>query len=452
VDTQPHKLAHLTPDPAPQEPPLVPARTGAKRFAIDLTPLRISREFRLLFIGQSVSYFGGMASFVVLPWQMYQLTQSSFAVGMLGATEFLPIITMAFIGGALADYTDRRRMVRLAELLAVLAAAALVINSLLAHPKVWVLFVCAGSFAALSGLKRPSLEALKPRLVPPELQPAIAALGSMGGSVGSIVGPALGGFIAGTAGATVAYLLTLSMYALSLVTLWLMRAVPPPSAAERPGLRSIMEGLRYAISRRELLGTYLIDMNAMFFGMPMALFPAIAERFGHASVGFLYAAPSMGALLATLSSGWAARVNRHGLAVTIAAGLWGVAIIFFGFAGTLWLGIFWLIVAGAADMVSGIFRMTIWNQTIPDHLRGRLAGIEMVSYMSGPLLGNAEAGIVASLFSIRTSVVSGGILCVAGTGLLAMALPSFLRYDGRQGVLRKRMEEAARKAETAVST
>jgi len=441
VDTQPHQLAHLTPDPVPEEPQPPPPRRG---FAIDLTPLRISREFRLLFVSQSISYFGSMMSFVVLPWQMYQLTKSSFAVGMLGVTEFVPIMTMAFIGGALADYTDRRRLVRVAEFLAAMIAVLLVINSRLSQPKAWVLFVCAGCFAAFSGLKRPSLEALKPRLVPPELQPAIAALGSTGAAISSIAGPAAGGFIAGTAGPTIAYSVTLGMFLLSLVALWMMHATPPPDAAERPGLRSIIEGLRYARSRQELLGTYLIDMNAMFFGMPMALFPAIATRFGEGTVGLLYAAPSVGALLATITSGWAARIHRHGLAITIAAGLWGVAIIFFGFTGNLWLAVFWLAAAGAADMVSGVFRMTIWNQTIPDHLRGRLAGIEMVSYMSGPLLGNAEAGIVASLFSIRASVVSGGVLCVLGTAVLGMVLPQFLHYDGRAGVLRKRMEEEAR--------
>ncbi|HVG36018.1 MAG TPA: MFS transporter, partial [Pyrinomonadaceae bacterium] len=184
----------------------------------------------------------------------------------------------------------------------------------------------------------------------------------------------------------------------------------------------------------------------MFFGMPMALFPAISTKFGGASVGLLYAAPSVGAILATLSSGWTVRVHRHGLAVVIAAGVWGVSIIFFGFAESLWLALLCLAAAGAADMVSGIFRSVIWNQTIPDHLRGRLAGIEMVSYTTGPLLGNAESGLVASMVSVRFSVVSGGILCVLGTGVLALLLPSFVRYDGRQGRLRKQQEEAARLA------
>ncbi len=241
-----------------------------------------------------------------------------------------------------------------------------------------------------------------------------------------------------------AYSINFGTFAISLISLWSLRATPPPPNADRPSLRSLAEGLRYARSRQELMGTYLIDINAMFFGMPMALFPAIAARFGSASVGLLYAAPSAGAFIASLASGWAARVNRHGLAVTLAAGIWGVAIVLFGFANSLWSALFWLAVAGAADMVSGIFRMTIWNQTIPDHLRGRLAGIEMVSYMSGPMLGNAEAGIVASMFTIRASVVSGGVFCVLGTVALALLYPNFLRYDGREGLARKHREEAER--------
>jgi MFS family permease len=413
---------------------------------LDVTPLRVSRDFRLLLIGQSVSFFGSMMTFVVLPWQMYQLTKSTLAVGLLGVAEFVPILFMAFIGGALADYVDRRRMVRLTELLLAVGSGVLIFNSLLPRPRAWLLFVCAAAFAALGGLQRPSLEALLPRLVSPELMTASSALNFLVRNVGSVAGPSLGGLLAATAGPTFAYSIDLLTFLVSLVALWMMRAVPPPPDADRPSLRSIVEGLRYARSRPELMGTYLVDINAMFFGMPMALFPAIAEGFGGASVGLLYAAPSIGALLATLTSGWTRRVNRHGLAVVIAAAIWGLAILCFGFANHLWLALVCLVMAGAADMISGVFRMTIWNQTIPDHLRGRLAGIEMVSYTTGPLLGNAESGIVASLFSIRTSIVSGGILCILGTGLMALALPSFVRYDGRAGLKRKREEEAARLA------
>ncbi len=392
-----------------------------------------------------------MMSFVVLPWQMYQLTHSSLSVGLLGAAEFIPTITMAFVGGALADYVDRRRMVLTSESLMAASSALLVVNSLLPHPQVWLLFFCAIAFAGLNGLKRPSLEALTPKLVPAEMMTAVSALRSIGGTMGGVVGPALGGMMAATFGPVPAYLANFSTFAISLIALWAMRATPPVVNADRPSLHSLLEGLRYARSRPELLGTYFIDINAMFFGMPMALFPAIATKFGGASVGLLYAAPSAGAFIASVASGWTARLHRHGLAVTIAAGIWGLAIIAFGFTNHLWLALFWLAVAGGSDMISGIFRMTIWNQTIPDYLRGRLAGIEMVSYMSGPMLGNAEAGIVASLFSIRTSVVSGGVLCVLGTVLLAGIFPAFVRYDGREGLRRKHKEEAERARVTGTS-
>jgi len=421
-------------------------RSGFGMLAIDVTPLRVSREFRLLFIGQVVSFFGSMMSFVVLPWQMYQLTKSTLAVGLLGVAEFVPILLMAFVGGAFADYVDRRRMVRTTEVLLAVGCVVLILNSLLPRPRAWILFVCAAAFAALNGLQRPSLEALAPRLVPAELLPASSALNFLGRNMGSVIGPAVGGLLAATLGPVLAYSIDLVTFLVSVVALCMMRAVPPPQGAERPSLRSIIDGIRYAKSRPELMGTYLVDINAMFFGMPMALFPAISTKFGGASVGLLYAAPSVGAILATLSSGWTVRVHRHGLAVVIAAGVWGVSIICFGFAESLWLALLCLVAAGAADMVSGIFRSVIWNQTIPDHLRGRLAGIEMVSYTTGPLLGNAESGLVASLVSVRFSVVSGGILCVLGTGVLALLLPAFVRYDGRNGRLRKQQEEAARLA------
>jgi len=211
-----------------------------------------------------------------------------------------------------------------------------------------------------------------------------------------------------------------------------MRAVPPPPDADRPSLGSIVEGMKYAWSREELLGSYGVDIVAMFFGIPMALFPAIATQYGGAEVlGLLYAAPSVGALVASVTSGWASRVHRHGLAIIWAAASWGFAIAVFGLVSNLWVALVFLGLAGAADMISGVFRGTLWNQTIPDRLRGRLAGIEQVSYSSGPLLGNLEAGVVAAIAGVRASVVSGGVLCVVGVGLFALALPAFRRYDAR---------------------
>ena len=412
--------------------------------ALDLTPLRESREFRLLFAGQAVSLFGSMMTFVALPWQVYRLTGSTLASGLLGVVEFVPIFLLAFVGGALADAVDRRLMVRVTEALLALGTLVLVANSLLAEPRVWVLFFCAALFAALNGLQRPSLDALVPRLVGAEQMSAAVALKTMSATVSMIGGPALGGLLVVKLGPAATYSIDFLTFAASLAALCLMRAVPPPADAERPGLRSIAEGLRYARGRPELLGTYLVDINAMFFGMPIALFPAIAERFGGESVGLLYAAPAAGAMCVTLTSGWTRRVNRHGLCVALAAAAWGLAIVGFGLAPTLWAALLFLTLAGAADMVSGLFRMTIWNQTIPDHLRGRLAGIEMISYTTGPLLGNAEAGAVARLFGVRASVVSGGVLCVAGTALLSLLLPQLIRYDARAGLARKLAEEEAR--------
>ncbi len=296
----------------------------------------------------------------------------------------------------------------------------------------WVLFLVAMLMAGLDGLQRPSLDAMIPRLVDRDEITAASALDSLRGNVGMIGGPALGGLLIATVGLPATYGLDLVTFAASLVALSAMRAVPPPPEAEPPSLRRIVEGLRYARRRPELVGTYGIDMIAMFFGMPIALFPAFAEEFGGAgALGLLYAAGAVGALAATLTSGWTGRVHRHGLAVILAAGAWGGAIALVGLAPNLALALAALAVAGAADMVSGIFRSTIWNQTIPDHLRGRLAGIEQVSYSTGPLLGNLEAGVAASLFGLRTSIVSGGVLCVAGVGLAALALPAFVRYDAR---------------------
>ncbi len=287
--------------------------------------------------------------------------------------------------------------------------------------------------SALNGLQKPSLEALTPRFVDKDELPAAAALGVFRGSVGMIAGPALGGLLIASAGLTATYVIDFASYAFSLACFAFIRRVPPPEGAESPSLARILEGFRYARSRQELIGTYVIDFVAMIFGMPLALFPALSERLGGPPVlGLLYAAPAAGALLASVTGRWTPRVHRHGLAVMIAATVWGLAIVVFGFCDALVPALFFLALAGGADAISGIFRMTMWNETIPDALRGRLAGIEMVSYMSGPLLGHAEAGAAAALFGVRASVVSGGALCVVGVLACGIALPRFLRYDARQ--------------------
>ncbi|HEY2220017.1 MAG TPA: MFS transporter [Gaiellaceae bacterium] len=393
-------------------------------------PLRRHRDFRLLLLGRGVSFLGAMVTYVAIPYQVYHLSGSSLLVGLLGLAELGPLLATAFLGGAFADAFDRRRMVQLTELALAGASGVLLLNAALS-PRVWVLFVVAAVMAALDGLQRPSLEALEPRLVERDELPSAGALSSLVTTAGMIGGPALGGGLIAAIGLPATYGFDVATFAVSLGALRLMRAVPPPPDAERPSLRGIAEGFRYARGRPELLGTYGVDMVAMFFGMPNALFPALAVELGGGAtlVGLLYAAPAVGALLATATSGWVSRINRHGAAVCIAATGWGVGIVVVGLAPGVVLALVGLVVAGFADMVSGIFRGTIWNQTIPDRLRGRLAGIEQVSYSTGPLLGNVEAGVVAAVAGVRASIVSGGVLCIAGVAVAAALLPAFRRYE-----------------------
>jgi MFS family permease len=420
--------------PAPPVP-----ESGMRRLvglaAIDLGPLRRHRDYRLLWIGLAVSFFGSEITYVAVPYQVYKLTGSTAVVGLLALVALVPLLLSAIVGGALADAVDRRRMVRLTELGLAVCSAALLANALLPRPQLWVLFVVEAFAAALAGFLRPSLDALTPRLVQRDELTAAGALDSLRFQLGLIGGPAVGGVLISAVGLAGVFAVDIATFLVSLVALGMMRAVPPPPGAEPPSLRRIAEGFRYARSRPELVGTYGVDIVAMFFGMPTALYPAFAQNFGGPGVlGLLYTAPSVGSLVATATSGWAKRVHRHGLAVIVAAGAWGLGILLVGLAPNLGLALAALAFAGAADMVSGIFRSTIWNQTIPDRLRGRLAGIEQVSYSSGPLLGDVEAGVVGSLAGVRTSIVSGGALCIVGVAAAALLLPAFRRYDARSFV------------------
>jgi MFS family permease len=399
---------------------------------MDFRPLVRHRDYRWLFAAQFVSFLGSMVTYVAAPYQVYRLTGSSFAVGLLGVAELVPLLATAFIGGALADWMDRRRIVLATDVGLGAACAFLTVNALLPIPHVWPLFVAAGLMSGLSGLQRPSLEAMTPRLVDRDELPAAAALGTLRGSVGMIVGPALGGMLIASAGLASTYVVDLVTYVFSFGAVFVIRHLPPPEGAESPSLERLREGFRYARSRQELIGTYVVDFVAMIFGMPLALFPAISDRLGGPRVlGLLYTAPAVGALVATLTSRWTPRVHRHGLAVMVAATVWGVGIVLFGLSDSLWPAFFGLAVAGGADCISGIFRGTMWNQTIPDSLRGRLASIEMVSYMSGPLLGHAEAGAVAAVFGVTASVISGGVLCIVGVLVCGALLPRFVGYDAR---------------------
>jgi len=399
---------------------------------MDFRPFVRHRDYRRLFAAQFVSSLGSMVTYVALPYQVYRLTGSSLAVGLLGATELVPLLITAFVGGALADAVDRRRVVLASDIGLAAGCIALATHATLAHPTVWPLFAAAAWMSALSGLQRPSLEAMTPRLVGKDELPAVAALGTLRGRTAMILGPALGGMLIATRGLASTYAADLATYVFSFAAVALIRALPAPEGAESPSLERLREGFRYAKSRQELIGTYVVDFVAMIFGMPLALFPALSDRLGGPRVlGLLYTAPAVGALAASLTSRWTTRVHRHGRGVLWAATVWGVGIVAFGMCDALWPALFFLALAGGADCVSGIFRLTMWNQTIPDALRGRLAAIEMVSYMSGPLLGHLEAGAVAAAFGVRASVVSGGVLCVIGVLVCGALLPRFVGYDAR---------------------
>jgi MFS family permease len=345
----------------------------------------------------------------------------------LGVAELVPALGLALWGGALADAHDRRRLVQASEAALGVCAAALAVSAA-THAGTWPPYVIVAAIAGLDALQRPALDATIPRLVERDEIPAAAALSSMRGTFAMIAGPALGGLLIAGAGLPLTYAFDALSFAVSLALLSRLRAVPPPEAAPA-NLRRVAEGLRYAASRPDLLGTYATDWIAMVFGMPNALFPALAAAIGGPAVlGMFYAAPAAGALLASATSGWTARVVHHGRAISLAAAFWGVAVACVGLTHGLAPALACLALAGAADMLSGIFRQTMWNQSVPGALRGRLAGIEYLSYATGPSVGNVEAGAVAALFGARVSIVAGGFLCIAGVAAVALGLPALWRY------------------------
>jgi MFS family permease len=399
---------------------------------MDVTPLRRYRDYRLLTASGAVSLFGSYITMVAAPLQMKQLTGSYIAVGLIGVAEFVPMIGCGLWGGAIADSHDRRRVVVVTEFAQLIFSAGLMVNALLPNPQVWLIFVMAAGAGAGGALQRPSLDALVPRIVDREHQTAANALIGLQHNGGAILGPALGGVLA-TVSLPGAYGVDVASFVISLLFLVQVRPVPPAEGAGSVSLAAIWAGVRYAAGRRDLLGTYVVDIVAMSFAMPVALFPFLADQL-HApgALGLLYSAGAVGGVIATLTSGWTARVHRHGLAIVIAAAGWGIGMALAGIAPGLWLVLACLVLAGAADLISGIFRSTVWNQTVPDELRGRLAGIELLSYTSGPTLGNARAAVMAQAGGVRFSIGAGGLLCVAGVAATAVLMPALARYDNRR--------------------
>ena len=398
--------------------------------AIDFSPLKRYPDFRRLWLSGLISYFGSMFTYVALPFQVKELTGSYLAVGLIGLVEIIPLVIFGLYGGVLADHMDRKRMIWMTEFAALFLSTILLINSLLPSPKLAVIYIVAALFSAVDGLQRPSADAILPRLVEHKDLPAASALMSLRWQIGMVAGPALAGVLISIAGVSAGFILDILTYFLALFILIRVKNVPPMKSSEKPSFSSLVAGVKYATSRKDLMGTYLVDLAAMFFAMPTALFPFWADQIGAPwALGLFYAAGTIGSILVTLTSGWVKTYTKHGRAIFLAALGWGVAITLAGVSNNLFLILLFLILAGASDMVSALFRSTLWNQSIPDEFRGRLAGVELISYSVGPLGGQTRAGFTAELTSLRTSVVSGGLLCIGFVTLFTALLPDFRKYD-----------------------
>ena len=400
--------------------------------AIDFSPLRRYPDFRRLWLSGLISYFGSMFTYVALPFQVKQLTGSYLAVGLIGLVEIIPLVIFGLYGGVLADHMDRKKMIWATEFAALFLSSILLINALLPEPKLLLIYIVAALFSAVDGLQRPSADAILPRLVGHKDLPAASALMSLRWQAGMIAGPALAGVLISIAGVKAGFILDILTYFIALFILIRVKNVPPMKESEKPSFSSLIDGVKYASSRKDLMGTYLVDLAAMFFAMPTALFPFWAEQAGAPwALGLFYAAGTIGSIVVTLTSGWVKSYTKHGRAIFLAALGWGLAITLAGVSNNLILILLFLILAGASDMVSALFRSTLWNQSIPDEYRGRLAGVEVISYSVGPLGGQTRAGFTAEHSSLRTSVVSGGLLCIGFVTLFTALLPDFRKYDSQ---------------------
>ncbi|MHB1088953.1 MAG: MFS transporter [Acidimicrobiales bacterium] len=401
-------------------------------FGVDLSPLRASTQYRRLYIAGLVTALGSQATYVAVPFQLKQLTNSPFDVGALGLVEFVPLVLFGLYGGVLADRMNRRRLIIAMELLLMVTTALLFVNASLAHPEVWVLFANAVVATFASSLQRPSIEALNQVLVPHELQRAASVLVNIRYYIASIIGPSVGGLLAVSVGASWVYALNLVTFTFSLGLLFTLRVTVAAGKFDDGDMAALWSGLRYTFSRPDIIGTYVIDLLAMILAFPVVMLPFVAQRFHESyALALLYCGLPVGALAATLTSNWTKRIHRYGRAVVVAAALWGLGIALFGYSSTLWLVLLGLAIGGGADAISGIFRTTMWNESIAPDMRGRMAGIEMISYSLGPTAGQFRAGVMAAWTTLRFSLTFGGLACTGSVGALALALPSLWRFDAR---------------------
>ena len=371
-----------------------------------------------------------MITYVAIPFQVKELTNSYLAVGISGLVELIPLIVFGLYGGVLADSVDRKKMIWFTEAGAAILSTILLLNALSSEPKLYIIYIVAALFAAVNGLHTPSADAILPRVVGHSDIPSATALMSLRRQFGIIVGPTIGGILIASFSVSTAFAVDIATYIISLALLIRVKKVPPSREAEKPSLTALWEGVAYARSRQDLVGTYVIDLAAMFLAMPIALFPFWVDQVNAPwALGLFYSAGTIGALAVTLTSGWTRTYRFHGRAFMWAAAGWGASIALAGMSNSVYLVLFFLAAAGASDMVSVLFRGAIWNQTIPDHLRGRLAGIELLSYTIGPLVGQLRAASMAAATTLTISVTSGGLSCLIFVAILAIFFPKLRKYD-----------------------
>jgi MFS family permease len=401
------------------------------RILVDTTPLRESRDFRLLFTGQLISMLGTQLTVVAIPYQVYSMTRSSLQVGAISLAQLIPFIVGALVAGPVGDTADRRRIMVWTAAAMTLTSGAMALNAAMAHPSLAVLYVVSSLAAGLMGFSSTARMASVPGMVERRRLSAAFAMMQIIIQVGTVVGPALSGVLLGI-GLPLVYSLDALSFVVACVTSAMLQPIPPSHHAGRLSpWESTKEGLRYLRSRQALQGVYLIDVNAMVFGMPRALFPALADTVfggGTITLGFLYAAPGVGALIGAVTTGWVSNLRRQGWAVIAAVTVWGASIAVFGLTRTLWLALVLLALAGWADVISAVLRNTMLQTSIPERFRSRLSSIQMAVVQGGPRLGDMESGTVAALTSVEFSVVSGGLACIAGAVVIGSLLPAFRHH------------------------
>ncbi|HVV37817.1 MAG TPA: MFS transporter [Acidimicrobiales bacterium] len=396
---------------------------------IDTGPLRVSRDFRLLFIGQAISYLGGMITMAALPYQVFHATNSSVDVGLLGLAQLGPMLVCGLLGGALADAIDKRTLLLVLGVSAMATSGLLALNAALSHPQIWAIYVLGVASTSIGALLFPVMRSLLPLLLEPDQRPAAFTLQATYGSFGMMAGPAVGGLLIGAFGLKSAYAVDVVTYVVALFV-YTRIAPSPPVAVVGASRTSIVEGLRFLRGHSLVMSIFGIDLLAMIFGMPRALFPALSERLGGGPLlyGLLLSSVAAGAFVASLTSGWTARIRRYGRAVVLSVCGWGAAIAVAGLVRTPAIVLLALLVAGGADMISGVYRSTIAAAVTPDELRGRVSGVEFAVYAGGPVLGDVEAGVVGGLVSVPFAIVSGGIACVVAAIAFGGLVPGFASY------------------------